>query len=327
MSQTMARTSIRAVAAPKPGSDFGGAAPGDGAANRRRIKLLALSAALLGGLLLAAALIAFFVLTTLPAYAECARGACTARDTLTAIGIVWLSFLPVLGVGVVLATIGVEWVLRRRAAADRRAALGGNVPPGNASELQLEVMQLRAALDNERVSREQADARAEFALTHDSLTGLVNRSRVHQLITAAIERGQQDATGVALFFLDFDDFKNINDTHGHVAGDQFLRLVGDRLRRALDCDDCIARMGGDEFVVFSEGVDDRKHAESIAQALLSEVAKPCVIAGKDVVVTTSIGVSLFPQDAQDAHTLIHFADRAMYTAKQHGRDTYVFFSQ
>jgi diguanylate cyclase (GGDEF)-like protein len=128
--------------------------------------------------------------------------------------------------------------------------------------------------------------------------------------------------GFALFFLDFDDFKYLNDTYGHSAGDQFLRLMGDRLRRVLDCDDCVARIGGDEFLVLSEQIATVGDASTVAELLLKEIARPCMVNGAEVRVTTSIGVALCPQHASDTQQLINRADRAMYSAKECGRNTF-----
>ncbi len=290
---------------------------------RFRQKTVGVMLALLALLFLAAAFVAALVFTSHAGFLACAAVGCSVGTVLGAVLLTWLAMLPLAAVIGAFGYLGIERIAKRVADMHATGALA-DLTDGPES-LSKVVKQLSQDLAQERQARLEADARAEYALAHDALTGLVNRTRAHDLITQSIARGRKDATGLALYFLDFDDFKYINDTYGHIAGDQFLRLMGDRLRRALDCDDCVARVGGDEFLIMSEGITDESHAASIAQALLTEVAKPCVINGHDVKVTTSIGVGLFPIDAQDAQSLMNCADRAMYHAKQDGRNAFRFY--
>jgi diguanylate cyclase (GGDEF)-like protein len=201
---------------------------------------------------------------------------------------------------------------------------GGAVPAS--AQLRAEAEHLRATLASERDALARANARAEYALTHDAMTGLLNRHRMNSVLQDAIDAGGKSESGVALCFLDFDEFKKINDTYGHTAGDQFLRLMGDRLRRSLDCEDCIARVGGDEFAVVFENVSDVNDAIVFAKELLSEVAKPFIINGREVAVTASIGIAIWPLHVSDAHGLMFYADQAMYRAKQSGRNTYSVYT-
>lgn len=286
--------------------------------------MLALATVLIAALFLTAAFAAYFIFTTVPAYASCVLDVCGVATMLAAVLTTWLAFLPLMIVGLVLVSVGYDRLLQRATASSDLVAAPDGAPRTRFDDVSREVQQLRQDLDRERSARELAEARAEVALSHDALTGLVNSTRLRQLIASAIERGAQSQQSLALFFLDIDDFKQVNDTYGHLAADQFLRLIGDRLRRALDCDECIARMGGDEFLVLVEEIGDRAHAEVIAQGLLAELTKPCVIDGQDVSVTASVGVSMYPHDGEDGFTLMRCADHAMYRAKDAGKNTYRF---
>ncbi len=289
-----------------------------------RGRFVATAAAVLAGLSLAVITGAFVVFALWPSVAGCINAVCDTPTWLGAVIAAWLVILPVIGLGTVFAALGFDWVLhwfRARNNApdvDQTLARMEQAARDNAT--------LARQLEHERQARELAEARAEYALTHDTLTGLINRSKINDLINRAIARGAKDESGVAIFFLDFDDFKYLNDTYGHSAGDQFLRLMGDRLKRTLDCDDCVARIGGDEFLVLAENVEDENSAKSIAEGLLKQIAHPCMINGREVVVTTSIGISLYPSHASDALGLMNCADRAMYAAKQRGRNTYAVYA-
>lgn len=285
----------------------------------RRSVIVAI-AILLSMLFLASAFAAAFVFTSSRAFAQCALDGCGPATVIGLALLAWLASAPALLAALALSALGFDRVTQHVERVFKLRA--DQALPDSPAALSRVIKQLTHDIAVERQARAEADARADYALSHDALTGLVNRTRAAQLIGDAIAKSGKDETGVAVYFLDFDDFKYINDTYGHAAGDQFLRLIGDRLRRALDCDDCVARVGGDEFLVLSEGVADAAHAGSIADALLAEVAKPCLINGVEVRVTTSIGVALHPVHGADAQSLINCADRAMYAAKQKGRNVF-----
>jgi diguanylate cyclase (GGDEF)-like protein len=289
---------------------------------RRRFILTAL--AVLAGLSLALITGAFVVFSIWPGVAGCLYAVCDAPAWLSAVLTAWVGSLPVIVLGVVFAALGFDWALRWFR--ERNGAPDVDQTLARLEQSTQHNSDLARQLDHERQARELAEARADYALTHDALTGLINRTKINDLLGRAIQRGAKEETGVAIFFLDFDDFKYLNDTYGHSAGDQFLRLMGDRLRRALDCDDCVARIGGDEFLVLAENIEDENGATSIAEGLLKQIARPCEINGREVVVTTSIGISLYPSHAGDAHGLMNCADRAMYAAKQKGRNTYAVYA-
>jgi diguanylate cyclase (GGDEF)-like protein/PAS domain S-box-containing protein len=162
---------------------------------------------------------------------------------------------------------------------------------------------------------------------HDALTGLDNRASLVPSLERAIERTRRRATRLAGLFLDLDGFKEVNDLHGHDAGDRLLIEAARRLRAALRSSDPVARLGGDEFFVVLEDINDAGPAERVAQKLLGELARPYDIGtGRSVRISVSIGASLFPDDAGDGATLVKHADAAMYAAKQAGKNAYRFFA-
>jgi diguanylate cyclase (GGDEF)-like protein/PAS domain S-box-containing protein len=162
---------------------------------------------------------------------------------------------------------------------------------------------------------------------HDALTGLDNRTSLFPALEKAVERSRRRATRLAGLFLDLDGFKEVNDAHGHDAGDRLLIEAARRLRAALRSGDALARLGGDEFFVVLEDIQDASPAERVAKKLLAALAAPYddIGAGAPVTISASIGISVFPDDAGDAETLLKHADGAMYAAKQAGKDSFRFF--
>ncbi len=161
---------------------------------------------------------------------------------------------------------------------------------------------------------------------YDSLTGLPNRVLMHDRLSQMTSCAKRSNRKIALFFLDIDHFKRINDTFGHDTGDQFLNVVAKRLRKVLrDCD-TICRIGGDEFVVLVNDIESRKSASLIAFKMLEVLTHATILKGKEVYTSTSIGISIFPEDGEDTDTLLKHADIAMYQAKGAGRNTYRFYS-
>ena len=160
----------------------------------------------------------------------------------------------------------------------------------------------------------------------DALTGLENRSSLFPALEKAVERTRRRATRLAALFIDLDGFKEVNDAHGHDAGDRLLVEAARRLRAALRVGDPLARLGGDEFFVVLEDIQDASPAERVATKLLGALAEPYDIgAGIEVRISASIGISLFPDDAGDAATLMKHADAAMYAAKQACKNALRFF--
>lgn len=169
-------------------------------------------------------------------------------------------------------------------------------------------------------------ARVEYLAYHDSLTMLPNRSLFSKLLDHSINQAHRHDGQLAVLFLDLDHFKNINDMLGHEVGDQLLQEVAARLKACLRESDTVARLGGDEFIVMLPELVVEKYAETVAQKILSAVARPYILAGQECRVTASIGISTYPQDGLDEQTLTKNADIAMYKAKEAGKNNFQFYS-
>ncbi|GBG15494.1 uncharacterized protein NMK_3102 [Novimethylophilus kurashikiensis] len=161
----------------------------------------------------------------------------------------------------------------------------------------------------------------------DPLTGLPNRVLFLELLSNAVADLRREGGSVALMFIDIDRFKLINDSLGHGVGDLLLQEVAIRLKACLRENDVVARLSGDEFTVILKGVHDSAHTIPVAQEIISEMAKPFIINGNEVCVGASIGISLLPQDADSASSLLRNADMAMYSAKESGRSAFAFFAR
>ena len=161
----------------------------------------------------------------------------------------------------------------------------------------------------------------------DPLTGLTNRVSLAPALDQAIERSRRHGWKIAGVFVDLDGFKQINDRHGHAAGDAFLVEVAQRLRRNVRASDLVARLGGDEFFLVLEEVQDMVAVESIVGKLIDALRRPYAgIGDTQKRISATLGVSIFPDDAPDAATLMEHADEAMYTAKQAGKNAYCLYS-
>jgi len=171
-----------------------------------------------------------------------------------------------------------------------------------------------------------AEARIQHLATHDSLTGLPNREMFNQMLNHALSSAQRYARMCAVLFIDLDRFKFINDTLGHVAGDQLLQEITRRFKKALRASDVVARLGGDEFVVLIPEMNGPEQATKVARKLLSAAIKPVVLLERECRVTASIGIALYPRDGEDEQTLMKNADIAMYFAKSEGKNNYQFYS-
>jgi diguanylate cyclase (GGDEF)-like protein len=166
---------------------------------------------------------------------------------------------------------------------------------------------------------------ATHSAEHDFLTGLPNRMLLNDRISQAIVQAPRHDKQVAVLFLDLDGFKHINDSLGHPIGDSLLQSVAKRLEHCVRVSDTVSRQGGDEFVVLLSEAEQWEDAATVAKRILDSVALPHSIDRHDLHVTTSIGVSVYPDDGLDAETLIKNADTAMYQAKANGRHSYRFF--
>jgi diguanylate cyclase (GGDEF)-like protein/PAS domain S-box-containing protein len=160
---------------------------------------------------------------------------------------------------------------------------------------------------------------------HDFLTGLPNRMLLNDRVSQAISAAPRRMKKVAVLFLDLDGFKHINDSLGHSTGDKLLQSVAKRLVDCVRASDTVSRQGGDEFVVLLSEMEQSEDAAITARRMLQLIAEPHSVDQHELHVTTSIGVSVCPDDGRDAETLIKNADTAMYQAKEHGRQSYKFF--
>ncbi len=173
----------------------------------------------------------------------------------------------------------------------------------------------------------EAQKQIDFLAYHDALTHLPNRTLFRDRLSHALAHARREARTLALLFIDLDRFKIVNDTLGHPVGDELLLQVSRRMSEVIRADDTLARLGGDEFVLLLEEGDSAQRAAFVAHKLLECLDRPMRISGHELIVTASLGISLYPTDGEDADTLIRHADRAMYEAKQRGRNNFQFFTQ
>jgi diguanylate cyclase (GGDEF)-like protein/PAS domain S-box-containing protein len=171
------------------------------------------------------------------------------------------------------------------------------------------------AIKQDISDRVQAKEMLEYLATHDSLTDLANRSLFIQRLENAIARAKRYQKNLAVLFIDLDDFKSINDLYGHEIGDEVLKTAAGQLATSIRESDTAARFGGDEFIVLLENIGERKNADMLAQKITDSLSNFVLISGHAIPISASIGVSLYPEDGQDAKTLMSFSDKAMYSAK------------
>lgn len=160
---------------------------------------------------------------------------------------------------------------------------------------------------------------------HDFLTGLPNRHLMAERLTHAIGMAKRRQKQMALLFLDLDDFKRINDTLGHAVGDQLLKELASDIVNCVRFTDTVSRHGGDEFVILLTEIEEKQDAAQIAEKVLDKFAQPHKINGHTLTVSPSIGISVYPENGDDAKTLLHNSDAAMYLAKEGGRNNYRFY--
>lgn len=174
--------------------------------------------------------------------------------------------------------------------------------------------------------RKRAEDQIRHLAHHDPLTGLPNRNLFQERLERAINRAERAGNFAVLMFVDLDKFKPINDSLGHEAGDLVLKGVGERLSGCVRSADTVARIGGDEFVLILEGMDDWSNAAPIAQKIIDCLVEPFQVPGTQCAVGASIGVSVYPVDADTPDGLIKAADEVMYRVKAEGRNNFKFFT-
>ncbi|MCG8028550.1 MAG: diguanylate cyclase [Candidatus Thiodiazotropha taylori] len=173
----------------------------------------------------------------------------------------------------------------------------------------------------------ETQEKLDYLAHHDPLTGLPNRILLNDRMQHAIDRANRDGIMAAVMFLDLDRFKNINDTLGHPVGDELLLSVSKRLQANLREIDTISRQGGDEFILVFEDINQMDNLVDMAGKVLDTFEQPFEVNGREMIVTASLGISLYPNDAKDVTTLIRNADAAMYRAKEHGRNRFWFYTE
>lgn len=185
------------------------------------------------------------------------------------------------------------------------------------------VLMVREDITERRAQQERIAYQAHY----DSLTNLPNRVLALDRLVQVSGQARREATRAAVMFLDLDNFKQINDTLGHDAGDELLRQAATRLRRAVRDADTVARLGGDEFLVILSGLSRGKDSAGVADKIIEAFVPPFLVAGRELIISPSIGIAVFPEDGDEPSVLLRNADLAMYEAKEAGRNTYRFFNQ
>ncbi len=175
--------------------------------------------------------------------------------------------------------------------------------------------------------RKEAEHRIQSLAFYDTVTALPNRTLLNDRLEQAIHMATRSKKKVAVLFLDLDNFKNINDSLGHQIGDMLLYSVGQRLLECVRGEDTVARIGGDEFLILLPELDRGEQARHVAGKIIAEISKPFLLKENQIYTTTSIGISLFPDDSKKVPDLIKYADSALYEAKSRGRDNYQFFTR
>jgi len=175
--------------------------------------------------------------------------------------------------------------------------------------------------------RKQAEQRLNYLANYDALTELPNRSLLMDRLEQALTRAPWHDRSVAVLFCDLDRFKIINDTLGHNAGDQVLNIVAQRFLRCVRNGDTVARLGGDEFVILLTDLARSYDVSKLADKIIHEISQPLMLEEQEVYVTTSVGISVFPDDGYEADVLLKQADIAMYQAKEKGKNSYQIYSE
>lgn len=173
---------------------------------------------------------------------------------------------------------------------------------------------------------EQRDV-LDYQTHYDELTKLPNRTLFYDRLNQAIQKGERKKSKSAIFFIDLDRFKQINDSLGHTIGDNVLKIIASRLQSIVRKEDSVSRLGGDEFSVLVEGIEKIEDISKLAQNIISVISKTIYTDGHTLYLTNSIGISIFPNDGSDANTLLKNADAAMHRAKEEGRNNFQYYSQ
>lgn len=197
----------------------------------------------------------------------------------------------------------------------------------SASEMVLRGERYFVGIVRDVTERKLAEYKITHLAHHDYLTDLPNRALFLDRLEQSIALAKRSAYKEAVLFLDLDGFKQVNDTLGHGKGDLLLQEVALRLKKVIRSSDTVARVGGDEFTFVLNNISNDEHATLVARHILATLAEPFDLQGQVCHVGGSIGISIYPDDAQDCSMLLHQADEAMYLAKQSGKNTYKFYRE
>src|SRR5690606_24416781 len=179
--------------------------------------------------------------------------------------------------------------------------------------------------DVTQIKRYQEDL--EHQANYDALTGLANRNLLHERIQQALIHAKRYEQMLTIVFIDMDNFKLVNDSMGHGAGDELITTVGTRLQNCVRAGDTVARIGGDEFVLLLINQNMQSGVSHVMQRIQQEMTKPVQIRGQDIVMTCSMGIASYPADGMDVESLLANADAAMYRAKSQGRNNFQFYER
>ncbi|MCU7811561.1 MAG: PAS domain S-box protein, partial [Candidatus Thiodiazotropha sp. (ex Notomyrtea botanica)] len=188
------------------------------------------------------------------------------------------------------------------------------------------VLKEYVAVFSDITKHKQDEEKIRYQANFDALTGLPNRTLLSDRLTQSILSANRENWKLGLLFVDLDQFKVVNDTFGHVVGDELLQQVAERIRECVREVDTVARFGGDEFVILLQDIEDPEVAVAISTKIIEAVTDPFRLYERDIFIGASIGITVYPEDAGTADALLRNADMAMYQAKEHGRNTYQFFT-
>lgn len=180
---------------------------------------------------------------------------------------------------------------------------------------------------NDISENKAVENKVNYLAHYDQLTDLPNRRLINKRLKKAIDKSNQKGTNLAILFMDLDHFKEVNDQLGHAAGDQLLQAVTQRLTSLIRVEDTLGRLGGDEFLLILAPETNKKDAASVAEKIINALCQPFIIEKESITIGVSIGIALCPEDSRTAEDLVKYADRAMYLAKDSGRNTYKYYAQ
>lgn len=177
------------------------------------------------------------------------------------------------------------------------------------------------------IDRKIADQKVAYLAQFDSLTGLPNRNLFRDRLAQTLTQAERNGWQVGVVFLDLDDFKNVNDTCGHAAGDKLLTLVAHRLQQSVRSGDTVERLGGDEFGIVFSNIAEAADANLVAQQVIAALERSFLLDGDEIRISASLGIALYPEDGKGPEVLLKNADTAMYRAKEQGRNNFQFYTQ